>query len=180
MARIPYVDPPPPGAPDPGDLRGLYAEAASARGSVLDLYRAIATSPEALRAYLGLSRYVRDGSSLDPRLRELAILATAHALAVPYEIVHHTRAARSAGVAEAQVAAFPGWRSADPGVFDEAERAVLAYADEVAAARRCSAETFGALEGRLAPNALIDLVLTVAFYHLCAAIIGPLEIEPED
>lgn len=83
IARVSYVDPPGPGAPDPDGLGALYGEISTARGSVLDLHRALAGAPGALRAYFHLPRYIRDESSLDPRLRERAIVATGHALGVP-------------------------------------------------------------------------------------------------
>ena len=179
MARVPYVDPPAPGAPDPDGLRDLYAEIGATRGSVLDLHRALAGAPGALRAHFRLSRYVRDESSLDPRLRELAIVATGYVLGVPYELAHHVPAARRAGVTEEQLAAVPGWRTAPEGVFDVAEHAVLAYADEVARTRSASPGTLATLQGLLPPAQLIDLVLTVALYHLVAAVVLPLGIEPE-
>lgn len=179
MARVGYVDAPAAGASDPEGLRALYAEIASVRGEVLDLYRALANAPEALRAYLGLSRFIRDGSSLDPALRELAILATGYALDVEYERFHHAPAARRAGVSEAQLAAMPAWRAAPPAVFDPLEQAVLGYVDEVARTRTCAPSTLQALAVHLPPGQLVELVLTVAFYHLCAAIILPLGIEPE-
>ena len=179
MARVRYVDPPPPGAPDPDGLRALYGEIATARGSVLDLHRALAGAPHALRAYFRLSRYIRDESSLDPRLRELAIVATGHALDVPYELLHHVPAARRAGITGEQLAAIPGWRTAPAGVFDAVERAVLAYVDEVARTRTAAPETLAVLQHHLSSAQLIDLVLTVAFYHLVAAVILPLGIDPE-
>lgn len=178
MARVPYVDPPPLDADDPEGLRALYAEIAATRGTVLDLYRALANAPAALRAYFALSHHVRDHSSLDPRLRELAILATAYALDVEYERHHHVPAARRVGVTDRQLAAFPAWRDAGT-LFDPLEHAVLAYADEVARTRAVSGATFAAVRESLSPMQLVDLTLTVAFYHLCAAIILPLEIEPE-
>ena len=179
MARIPYVDAPLPGTDDPEGLRPLYEEMASARGSVLDLYRALANAPGALRAYFALSRYIRDGSSLDPQLRELAIVATGYALDVEYERFHHEPAARRAGVTDAQLAAVPAWRTAPDGVFDRLEQAVLTYVEEVARTRTAAPETVAALQDLLSPAQLIDLVLTVAFYHLLAAVILPLDIEPE-
>ncbi len=178
-ARVPYVDPPTSGAPDPDGLRALYAEIAAARGSVLGLHRALAGAPGALRAYFRLSHYIRDESSLDPRLRELAIVATGHALGVVYELAHHVPAARRAGLTEGQLAAVPRWRTDPAGAFGAVERAVLAYADEVARTRTAAPETLAALQDQLLPAQLIDLVLTVAFYHMVAAVVLPLGIEPE-
>ncbi|HEX5416331.1 MAG TPA: carboxymuconolactone decarboxylase family protein [Chloroflexota bacterium] len=171
MARVPYRG-------EDAEVAELYREIAGLRGSVLNLYRALANQPEALRAFMGVSRYVRDAASLDPALRELAILATAYALDVPYEKFHHLPAARRAGVAESKLAAFPAWRGS--AAFGEAERAVLAYADEVARRRDVAPDTFATLRRFLSNAEIADLALTVGWYHLCAAIVGPLQIDIED
>jgi alkylhydroperoxidase family enzyme len=88
MARLPYLEP---GASPAVDA--LYAEIERMGRPVLNLYRELANQPPALAAFLEMSRYVRSGSSLDAGLRELAILATAHALGQAYEVAHHTEAA---------------------------------------------------------------------------------------
>src|SRR5438270_875228 len=131
MARLPYVDAGP-GVGDT-DLSELYATITDLRGSVLNLYRALANQPDALRSFMAMSRYVRNDSRLDPGLRELAILATAHALDVPYEKYHHEKVARLVGVADAKIEAFPNWQ--DSTSFDPTERLVLSYADQVARRR---------------------------------------------
>lgn len=173
MARLPYVDPD--GAPP--DLARLFSDIAHLRGSVHNLHRELANQPAALRAFMGTSRYVRDDADLAPRLRELAVLATAYALDVPYERFHHVPAARRVGVTEEQLAAFPAWRAAP--VFDRTERAVLDYADQVARTRSVDDAAFSALRDVLSPAEIVDLALTCGWYHLCAAILGPLQIETE-
>ena len=75
------------------------------------------------------------------------------------------------------IAALPGWQTAD--VFDPTERAVIAYADAVARSRTADDATFAALRAHLPVALIVDLTVTVGWYHLCAAIIGPLEIEVE-
>ena len=171
MAKLAYRD------NDP-ELADLYREIATLRGSVTNLHRALANQPAALRAFMGMSRYIRDESSLDPGLRELAILATAFALDVEYEKFHHFPAARRAGVGEEKLAVFPDWATSRH--FSEAERAVLADADAVASRREPDAATFVALRRFLSEPEITDLVLIVGWYHLCAAIIGPIGIETED
>lgn len=175
MARVPYVDPA--AAVPAGDLAALFQDIADLRGAVHHLHRALANQPPALRAFMGMSRYVRDESALAPALRELAVLATAYALDVEYEKVHHRPAARRAGVSEEKLAAFPDWASAD--VFDATERAVLAYADQVARTRQVDDATFAEIEAHLSRAEIVDLAVIVGWYHLCAAILVPLRIEPE-
>lgn len=174
MARVPYV------AATDGDqpeLAALYREIAGLRGSVHHLHRALAHQPAALRAFMGMSRYIRDDAALPANLRELAVLATAYALDVAYERHHHIPAARRAGVREEQLAAFPDWAAS--AAFDETERAVLAYADGVARTRDVDDDTFAAVRRLLPPGQLIDLALTCGWYHLCAAFLVPLRIEIE-
>jgi alkylhydroperoxidase family enzyme len=176
LARLPYVGE---GQADTNpDLRSLYADISDLRGGVLNLYKTLAHQPKALRAFMVMSRYVRDDSSLDSALRELAILATGYALDVAYEKYHHVPAARRAGVSEAKLAAFPNWQSSAE--FTEVERAVLAYADSVARTRTVDDGTFRALQDHLSSAEIVDLALTVGWYHLCAAILGPIGIETED
>jgi len=178
MARLPYVSDA--DAATQPELARLYEEVAGLRGSVHNLHRIIANQPNALRAFMVMSRYVRNDAALDPRLRELAVLATANALNVEYEKHHHVPAARKAGVSEAQLAAFPNWQAAS--VFGPAERAVLSYADQVARQRQVDDAVFAALKPHLSDAEIFDLALTVGWYHLCAALIIPLgiEIEPEE
>jgi alkylhydroperoxidase family enzyme len=172
MARVPYVDQP------VGELVGLYADIAGLRGSVLNLHRVLANQPAALRAFMVMSRQVRDDAVLPARLRELAVLATAYALDVPYEQFHHVPIARRLGISDAQLAALE--KGADLNLFDPLERAVIAYADQVARTHDVDDAVFQALRARLSTAEILDLALTVGWYHLCAALLGPLRIETED
>jgi len=176
VARLPYVEEP--RAHGTGsEPAAVYAEVRSLGRPLLNLYRILANQPEALRAFLGMSRYIRDQSALPPPLRELTILATAFALGVRYEQVHHLAAARRAGVSEPKLAAFPEWQASS--AFDPAERAAMDYAHEVATTRRVRNATFDALHTYFTPPEIIDLALTVGWYHLCGALLEPLEVDVE-
>ena len=63
MARLPYLD-----------RSDLLPEHQDLLARNLNLYRVLAHSPRAARSLNTLARFIRDGSRLDPRLRELAIL----------------------------------------------------------------------------------------------------------
>jgi 4-carboxymuconolactone decarboxylase len=144
---------------------------------VLNLYRMLANQPPALAAFLGMSRYVRSASSLDPGLRELAILATAHELGQVYEVAHHTEAARLAGVsAEKLEAVVPGGAV---GVLTTHERAAVEFAKQAAHTRSCDDATFEHLRSLFSAEEIVDLVLTTGWYHLCAVILGSLRVELE-
>ena len=171
MARLRYVD-----AGKSPRVDELYARIGGLGRPVLNLYRVLANQPEALASFLGISAYVRDGSSLDARLRELLILATAHGLAQEYELAQHTDIARRAGLEPEKIDAAKGGAL---DALDARERCAVEYAHAVARTRDCDDATFARLRENFDDGAVLDVVLTVAWYHLCAAVLGPLRVELE-
>jgi alkylhydroperoxidase family enzyme len=155
----------------------LYAEIERMGRPVLNLYRALANQPPALAVFLEMSRYVRSGSTLDPGLRELVILATAHELGQEYEVAHHTQAAARVGVHSAKVAALIPGGSLE--VFTPAERCAVEFARQAARTRTCDDATFSRLQSLFTTEEIVDLVVTTAWYQLCAVILGSLRIELE-
>ncbi len=146
---------------------------------VANLYRVLANQPPALAAFLGMSRYVRSESSLDPRLRELVIVATAREFGQEYELIHHLEIARKSGVPDAKLAALePG---GDLRVLTPAERCAVEYARQSARGRTCDDATFERLGQAFGPAGVVDLVATSAWYHLCAVILNSaqVDLEPE-
>jgi hypothetical protein len=63
MARLPYLD-----------RDDLAPEHRDLLARDINLNRALVHSPDAARAFGGLAHFIRHGSRLDARLRELAIL----------------------------------------------------------------------------------------------------------
>jgi 4-carboxymuconolactone decarboxylase len=174
MARLPYLEAEE--SAEPELVAALYHRIAGWGRPVGHLYKVLANQPSALEAFLGMSHYIRDRSSLDDPLREIAVLSTAQALAQPYERAHHEPVALSAGVEPSTIEAIAA------GHTDRLEplaRAVAAYADQVARRHDVDEKVFEELRRGLSDAELTDLVVTVAWYHLCAAILGPLRVEVE-
>jgi 4-carboxymuconolactone decarboxylase len=155
----------------------LYAEIERLGRPVLNLYRVLANQPPALAAFLEMSRYVRSGSSLDPGLRELVILATAHELGQDYEVAHHTEIAERLGVDPSKVAALTPGGSLD--AFTPAERCAIEFARQTAHTSSSDEETFRRLRSLFSNEQIVDVVVTAAWYHLCAVILGSLGVELE-
>ena len=175
MAKLPYVME---SEVTDANLKSLYDEITRLRGSLLNLYRLLGNQPPALRAFMTMSRYVRNQSSLRPQLRELAVLVTASVLEVDYERIHHLAEARKIGVPEPKLRDISTWRSST--VYAPVERAVMAYADQVARSRRVDEATVDELRLYLSTEQIIDLAITVGWYHLCAVLILPLSVDIEE
>lgn len=174
MARLPYVQP-----GSSAEVDGLYSDIAGMGRSVANLYKVLANQPPALAAFLEMSRYVRSSSSLDPGLRELAILATAYEFKQDYEIAHHVEAARREGVPPPKLAAVaPG---GDLSALTPLERCAVEFSRQAARTRDCDDAMFRRLQAYLPAEGVVDLVVTTAWYHLCAVILGSLrvDLEPE-
>jgi alkylhydroperoxidase family enzyme len=174
VARLPYLEARQ--SQQPELVAALYAQINGWGRPVGHLYKVLANEPAALEAFLGMSHYIRDRSSLSDGLREMAVLATARALKQPYERAHHEPVARSAGVPANIIEAIA---AGETGALEPLPRAVVAYADQVARRRDVDEAIFEELQRGLSEGELTDLVVTVAWYHLCAAILGPLQVELE-
>jgi AhpD family alkylhydroperoxidase len=72
-------------------------------------------------------------NALDPTLKALATLAAAAAIGCSWCLDFGYWQSRHDGVPAAKLKAVPGWRAAGPDVYDDRERAVLAFAEAVTA-----------------------------------------------
>ena len=94
MARVPYLE-----------LSDLSAENQDLLKRRISLTQAMVNSPNAARAFGGLGQFIRFGSKLDPRLRELAILQVGWLARSPYEWSHHVKLGHDFGVSEEDIRA---------------------------------------------------------------------------
>ena len=86
MARLPYLD-----------EKDLAEADKDLLKRPINLHRILTHSPEAARHFGGVGSYIRFGSTLDSRLRELAILQVGYLTKSPYEYSHHLKIGRDFG-----------------------------------------------------------------------------------
>ena len=111
------------------DHRWIF-ERIEARGPILNIFRAMSHSPEAMLRFMRFGSYFLEQGKLDPKLRELAILRVARRAGAEYEWVQHVVIARAVGVTDAQIEALErGDDAAD--CFDDGDRLLLAFTDDV-------------------------------------------------
>ena len=96
-ALIEYVDAPP-------DVRAVFDEIKAARGvpDVNNFWKALARHPDSLRRTWDTLRDVMGPGALDPLTKEMLYLAVSVTNSCAYCIRSHERAARRAGMSEAQ------------------------------------------------------------------------------
>lgn len=147
----------------------------------INLFRALANSPEALRRFNGLGEWIRYGCQLDPRLRELAILQVGYLTASPYEWSHHVRIGRDFGVTDEDLKAVVAATRGEPHDLGELEANVLRAARELTTDRGVTDGTWAALAAHLDDGRRVDLVLIISFYNAVVRVLGGLrvDVEPE-
>ena len=168
MARVPYLEPADL-APENQDLlkRPIW------------LFKALVNSPNAARAFSGLGQYIRYGSKLDPRLREMAILQVGWLSRSAYEWSHHVKLGHDFGVSDADVQALIDDTDGKPGHLDALTRSVLQAAREMTRDGAMSEATFAALHSELGDELIVDLTLTIGFYNAVVRVLGTLQIDVE-
>ncbi len=175
MARVRYLD-----ADDlPEDARWLFDRLRGANGSVGNVFRTLAHHPQGLRGFMVLGTAILQRGTLDPRLRELAIVRAGQLCGAAYEVAHHAAIARRVGVEEEKIAALPRWQ--DAAVFSAEERAVLRYAEAITRDVAVPEEVFAAVAGCLDERRVVELTLAVAYYNMVSRVLVALgvELEPE-
>ena len=154
MARVPYLrrEDAAPGAD--AVWQRVEAERKLPTGNI---FRALAHAPALLDAFLSYANALRDESELDPRLRELAILAVGYATGSEYEIAHHQSHATKAGVTPRQLAEIADFENSD--AFGPAELAVMRLARESTLQVDVSEQRWGEASAHLGPPLVGDVSL---------------------
>jgi alkylhydroperoxidase family enzyme len=109
-----------------------------------------------------------DKSTLEPQVRELAILRVAWKCEANYEWMQHARIGRHAGLTTEQLYAIPDGPGAT--VWSPLERSLLTAADEIVDERRIRAGTWAALSEHLDAPQLLELCFVIGSYLCFAAV----------
>lgn len=97
--------------------------------SVLNINKMMAHAEHSVRHFMRMGNSLLTQAKLDARLRELAILRIATLCDSRYEWYQHEILAKQVGVTEEQISAVR--QGKDSRVFNDQERAVLRYTEEV-------------------------------------------------
>ena len=168
MARVPYLE-----------MSDLSVENQDLLRRRISLTQALVNSPNAARAFGALGQFIRFGSKLDPRLRELAILQVGWLARSPYEWSHHVKLGLEFGVTEADIRALIDDSAGKPTGLDTLTRQVLRAAREITTDGDIPDASFAALQAVLGNEQIVDLTVTIAFYNAVVRVLATLRIDVE-
>ncbi|MGI5224626.1 carboxymuconolactone decarboxylase family protein [Actinoallomurus sp. CA-142502] len=176
-------------APGPAARRvGPGRASPLARAVAYGAGRRVGTGP--VRLFLVLGRHRRlfagwlhfagrlmPGGLLPRRETELVILRVAHLCGSAYEVAHHTRLGRAAGLGEADLRRVAEGPAADG--WTARERALLRAVDALHAERDLDDAAWAELSDHLDERERIELCLLAGHYEMLATVIRTLRIEPD-
>jgi 4-carboxymuconolactone decarboxylase len=168
MARLPYPDPktlP----PDTQELLGKLPP--------LNIFRMMAGGEGLLKAFVRLGDHLLHHSKLDPVLREIAIIRVGALSNASYEMFQHERIGRRLGMTEPLLAAIR--RGPDDPAFDDLQRLVMRFTDDVVQNVRASDATFQPLVARLSVCELQELTLAIGYYMAASRFLESFDIDIE-
>jgi alkylhydroperoxidase family enzyme len=187
MARIQPIDP----AQSPDDVREVLESLPP-----LNIFRTLAHAETAFRPLVRFGGAVLGRMSLDPVVRELAILAVAKEAEAEYEWVQHVAIGKAVGVTDAQIAALAEADScasegADERIrraasgdseypFDAPEQAAIELAAATVRAPRVSDDLYDCARVQFSERELAELLVAIGFYLLLARFMTVLDIDLDE
>lgn len=168
MARIEYADP----GDLPDDLRGWYERLPPDPRMFLALAQASSTAG----LVLDLGMALRRDAALPTRLVELVAATVTRITGSDYLRRRHVPSTDLLTTEEREAALRGDGR---PSSFDERDRAVLRFAEAIAAGPRVDDETFAAVRRHLSDQELVELVQVHGYYWMLSRIATVLDVDAD-
>ena len=170
MARISYYD-----RAKVSDKLGKIMDSLQPQ---LNVFRMVANSEPVARGFLKMGNALLDRGTLSPTLRELAILRVGWLSKASYEVYQHERIGRDVGLSEEKLRAIH--KGADAAEFDEHEKAVLRFTDDVVKNVKASDATFKPVAAFLDAEQIVELTLSIGFYMMVSRFLETLEVDDQE
>jgi 4-carboxymuconolactone decarboxylase len=168
MARIPY--------PDPASLTPRAADAL-AKLPPLNIFRLMGAGGDLVSGFVALGNQLLLYAKLDPVLREIAIVRVGVLSRAAYEVQQHEEICRRLGMSDALIAAIHVGPAAPE--FDEMQRLIMAFTDDVVLNVRASDATWTPLSTRLSAQEMQELTVTIGFYMMASRFLETFDVDLE-
>ena len=145
------------------EVQATYEKVRQQMGNVLHMFEALAHNPMLMQTFIAL-----DGAAgkthLDGRLRDLAYLKVSSLNGCCYCQHYHTLFGKKGGLTQQQIDQVSSTEDSD--VYDNLQRDVLRYAEQVTCTIRPEPALVERLKQRLSDPELMDLTFTIGLANL--------------
>jgi 2-dehydropantoate 2-reductase len=170
QSRLPHAS-----EDDNPELRATYQHILQTRGLVSDVLKSFSHAPEGMKRFTSLGEYVRYGSDLPGRTRELCILSVA--AGVEYAWVHHVPHAHKTGLTDAQLATLKA--GGIPEGASAAEGAAISFVRAFTNLGQVPDAVYAAVEKHYTPRQITDLMLLGGYFVALGSVVNTLQIPIE-
>jgi 4-carboxymuconolactone decarboxylase len=148
------------------------------RGRLLNVYQMLLHSPAIAGTWYDHVGAVRWQTELDGSTREIAIIRIGILNRVQYVIDAHVPTyALEEGLTLEQCDALTDWR--DSSLFDELQRAVLAYTDAMTRDVHVPNDVFAELQRHFSERQIVELTVLVGTYNMHTRVLQAMDIDAE-
>jgi len=163
---MPRISLPAPETMNP-EQRAVYDKIISGpRGRIQGPLRAALHNPELADKWQAIGALLRYGTTLPPRLSEIAILVTGRACNSPFEWYAHRAEAEKAGIEQPIIEALLA--QAEPSGMSADDAAVYQYAVELNRHNSVSDATYTVALARFGERTVVELTALVGYYTMVA------------
>jgi 4-carboxymuconolactone decarboxylase len=164
---------------DHPELAESIAKIKGARGGrLINIYRLMLHSPALANAWFDLNQAVRYGTEIDGKNRELAVIRVAILNHVEYvQRAHGPAYALKEGLTPEQVSAIANWQPSS--LFDDRQRALLAYTDAMTREIEVSNTVFADLRNHFSERQIVELTMLIGAYNMLTRFLKALQVDPE-
>ncbi len=155
-------------------VRPVFDQLQKTLGTVPNVFRALAHSPEVFTGFLALNDALGN-TQLDGVLRELAYMKTSQLNGCDYCMTHHRVLGKKAGIRDDQVRDLGHFE--DSPAFDDLQRDVLRYAEAVTRHIHAEPALMDRLRKSLSDREVIELAMTVGLANLTNRVTETLKME---
>jgi alkylhydroperoxidase family enzyme len=168
-----------PPLPQPLDpiLQELFNKRRAMGGAIINLTLTTGHAPKFARASGAMPFAIRLETSTPRRLIELVIFRTAQIVGSDYELNQHTPFMKMCGYSTQQIAEVSNWRQSTS--FDDKQRAVLGYVEQMANGGNVDDPTFAELARFFSPQEIVEISYTVGNYYSTGLLTKALRIQLE-
>lgn len=168
-----------PPLPQPLDpiMQAMFDRRRAQGGAIINLQLVTGHAPKFSEAASKMAFTIRFDAKTPRKLLELVIMRTAQIVGSQYEINQHIPLSKMCGYSDAQLAALPQWKTSN--LFDDRERTVLGYAEQMTHGGDVDDPTFAAMEKNFTPQEIVEITYTIGNYYANGLLTKALRIEVE-
>jgi 4-carboxymuconolactone decarboxylase len=143
-------------------------------GGIRGPFSMLLHSPKLAERMLGLVTFFRDESTVEPKLRSVAILTAVREREAAYVWAAQVAAARRNGVAEDVIDLIRA--KGDAGKLPEREREIVTYTRQLMRTNRVEQAVFDALAKRYSVPWLVELTAAANYFALLSGVVNAFEV----